>query len=98
MRLRPLLAGSLLWACSEATGPGSDPITELPRPLTASEEAVIQASNAFGIELVARVASEDDRPNLVLSPLSASMALGMTLNGANAATFTPCAPRSASTG
>jgi serpin B len=39
------------------------------------------------VELVARVASADPRPNVVLSPLSASMALGMTLNGANAATF-----------
>jgi serpin B len=74
-------------ACSQSTGPGPDPITELPRPLTATEQAVIAASNSFGLELVARVASGDERPNVVLSPLSASMALGMTLNGANDATF-----------
>jgi serpin B len=81
------LAAAVLWACSEATAPGSDPITELPRPLTASEEALIGSSNTFGLELAARIAGSDDRPNVVLSPLSASMALGMTLNGANAETF-----------
>ncbi|MGE0160916.1 MAG: serpin family protein [Gemmatimonadales bacterium] len=74
-------------ACRESTGPGPDPITELPRPLTATEAAVIDASNAFGFEMVGRVVSSDERPNVVLSPLSASMALGMTLNGANAVTF-----------
>jgi serpin B len=48
---------------------------------------VIGASNAFGWDLAARVFAEDPRPNVVLSPLSASMALGMTLNGAEGTTF-----------
>jgi serine protease inhibitor len=82
----PVVAAALA-SCSQTTEPGSDPITELPRPLTTAEQALIGASNVFGLELIARVASEDDRPNVVLSPLSASMALGMTLNGANGATF-----------
>lgn len=80
-------AALVLAACSDAMAPGVAQITELPRPLTASEQAVIAASNVFGLDLAARVAAADTRPNVVLSPLSASMALGMTLNGADGATF-----------
>ena len=74
-------------ACSDTSGPAVDPITELPRALTTSEQALISASNVFGFDLVARVVAADSRPNIVLSPLSASMALGMTLNGAEGGTF-----------
>jgi len=83
-----ILVGVLAAAsCSDVAGPGVEPITALPRALTVSEQAVISASNVFGLDLFARVAATDTRPNLVLSPLSASMALGMTLNGANTTTF-----------
>jgi serpin B len=68
-------------------GPGAEEITELPRALTSSEKAVIQGGNSFGLELMRQVVARDTRPNVVLSPLSASMALGMTLNGAANATF-----------
>ena len=70
-------------------GPGGNgkPIPGLPRDLSVSEQAVIESSNGFGLALFARVAAVDPRPNLVLSPLSASMALGMTLNGASGSTF-----------
>lgn len=80
----PLLA---LAACGDPVGPGSDTITELPRALTLAEQAVIRDGNTFGLELMRQVAARDSRPNIVLSPLSASMALGMTLNGAEGATF-----------
>jgi serpin B len=73
-------------ACGDATGPG-EPITELPRSLTLSERAVIEHANEFGFDLMRSVLAEDDRPNVVLSPFSASMALGMTLNGAAGGTF-----------
>ncbi|MSR19996.1 MAG: serpin family protein [Gemmatimonadetes bacterium] len=82
-----LAAALVVAACSDAVGPGVEQITELPRALTTSEQAVIAASNVFGLDLAARVAAADTRPNVVLSPLSASMALGMTLNGADGATF-----------
>lgn len=83
---------TLLGACSDTTGPDGngerpDPITALPRQLTAAEQTVIEQSTGFGLELIARAAAADDRPNVVLSPLSASMALGMTLNGAAGGTF-----------
>jgi serpin B len=77
---------ALLASCGDATGPG-DSITELPRSLTVSERAVIDHANEFGFELMRTVFAEDDRPNVVLSPFSASMALGMTLNGAAGGTF-----------
>lgn len=80
----PLL---VLAACGDPVGPGSDTITQLPRALTLAEQAVIRDGNAFGLELMRQVAARDARPNIVLSPLSASMALGMTLNGAAGTTF-----------
>jgi serpin B len=85
--LRALVVLVALAACSDGVTPPGEPITELPRALTASEESVIAASNVFGIELLRRVVAGDDRANVVLSPLSASMALGMTLNGAASTTF-----------
>lgn len=86
--MRVLIPAALFLAsCGDAMGPEPEPITELPRALTASEQAVISDANAFGLSLLAQVAARDERPNIVLSPLSASMALGMTLNGADGTTF-----------
>ncbi len=70
-------------------GCGDDPIgpleeiTGLPRDLTAAEEDLIQADNAFGLKLFREVhAREDAGKNMFISPLSVAMALGMTYNGA----------------
>ncbi|MYB07287.1 MAG: serpin family protein [Gemmatimonadetes bacterium] len=67
------------------TGPGAHEITELPRALTAAEGEIIGASNRFTFDLLGQA----NRPSedLFLSPLSASMALGMTLNGAAGETW-----------
>ena len=89
-RRSPVIAVSvvlaLLGACGDPVGPGS-PLEELPRPLTPGEAAVIERSNTFGIDLLREVLEADDRPNVVLSPLSASMVLAMTLNGAAGTTL-----------
>ncbi len=76
-------------ACDDPVGPKVDPITELPRALTAAERTVIARSTIFGFDLLKAVdgAREPDRPNTILSPLSASMALGMALEGAEGETF-----------
>ena len=58
-----------------------------PRSLTVAEQSVIENGNTFGFDLIREVAARDDRANIVHSPLSASMALGMTINGAEAGTF-----------
>jgi serine protease inhibitor len=89
VRFVALLALLPLAACSETTGPagGADPITTLPRALTDQEIEVVARTAEFGLELVREVVARDERPNVILSPLSASMALGMTLNGAAGTTF-----------
>ncbi len=83
---------AFLPACEHITGPGDDPsppqqITELPRDLTAAEVEAIQASNAFGFELLGQILDQEPGSTVFLSPFSASMALGMTLNGADGHTF-----------
>lgn len=68
------------------SGPAKvDLITELPRQLTAAEVRVIEASNRFAFDLLRRASAPDS--NLFLSPVSASMALGMTMNGTAGETF-----------
>lgn len=74
----------LLQGCgNDPSGPSgsADPIEELPRPLTVVEQQLVGASNRFGFELFRRVHENEEGPNVFLSPLSASMALGMVLNG-----------------
>ncbi len=77
--------------CGDALGP--DPefapavIESLPRDLSAPELTVIGASNAFSMDLLREVEARDDESNVFLSGLSASMALGMTMNGAVGATW-----------
>jgi serpin B len=82
------VAFSLL-ACGNPSGPpGSPPLlTALPRSLTGSEQAMIAASNRFGGNLLAALSQAQPDSNIFISPLSASMALGMTMNGASGTTF-----------
>jgi serpin B len=63
--------------------------TDLPRPLSSSEIRVVGGANAFTFELLREATrSLPADANAFLSPLSASMALGMALNGAGGETFT----------
>ncbi|MBI4408350.1 MAG: serpin family protein, partial [Gemmatimonadetes bacterium] len=84
--LAVLIAG-LFAACGEDPIGPPPPILELPRELTVAEQRVIEASNRFAFDLLREVRRRTEAPNLFLSPLSASMALGMTLNGAAGQTF-----------
>ena len=85
------LLAILASGCSEPIGPGTDSspstIHELPRPLSGPEVAAISANNEFGFDLMREVASADPSADVFLSPLSASMALAMTMNGAAGGTF-----------
>ena len=92
MRALQLLLATMLAAalagCESIAGSGDDaPLAELPRPLTASEQALIGASNQFAFGLLREASRADTASNVFLSPLSASMALGMTMNGARGPTF-----------
>ncbi|HTK50466.1 MAG TPA: serpin family protein [Gemmatimonadaceae bacterium] len=90
MRLSGLLATvAVVAACSDSTGPsgGARRITELPRALSSGEQALIGASNTFGFNLLRELDRTRADSNIFMSPLSASMALGMTMNGASGQTF-----------
>ena len=73
-------------ACGDPSGP-PEALQSLPRQLTVGEQQVIQASNAFSFDLLKQVRATETGENVFLSPLSASMSLGMTLNGAAGTTF-----------
>ena len=90
-RTLPLLPVLLVLACLNFSGPGSDGspplITALPRTLSTSEQSLIAASNRFGGVLLDELSRADLDGNVFISPLSASMALGMTMNGAAGTTY-----------
>ncbi len=80
-RLLVSLAVAVAAGCADGTPTG--PINHLPRDLTASETHLVAVNNDFAFRLfreVAQRSNPDD--NLFISPLSVSMALGMTYNGA----------------
>ena len=77
-----------LMACGGSSSPTAPtPILQLPRALTVNEQQLIAQSNGFAFALFQQVAAEAPDSNLFLSPLSASMALGMTMNGAEGSTL-----------
>ncbi|MEX2527087.1 MAG: serpin family protein [Gemmatimonadota bacterium] len=94
VRLGALLAfTAFMGACDLGTSPGDGdgdappPITELPRSLSVAELGILEAANVFGFDLLRQVRAAEPRENVFLSPLSASMALGMTANGAHGETL-----------
>lgn len=74
---------AIIWACEK------DPLmshTEM-RDLTATEQSLVEMDNRFGLKLFKQItATEPADQNVFISPLSVSMALGMTYNGANGTT------------
>jgi len=59
----------------------------LPRDLSITEQKLVSADNIFGLRLFTALHTAKPTSNLFISPLSVSMALGMTLNGANGDTY-----------
>ncbi len=55
--------------------------------LTKTQMQLVEADNLFGFDLFKEVAGHEGENNVFISPLSVSMALGMTLNGAEKATY-----------
>jgi serine protease inhibitor len=75
-------------ACREIQRPPpSATINALPRDLTGSESQIIAGSNDFAFDLFRTGNLAQHKANVFISPLSASMALGMTAGGANGATY-----------
>ena len=84
--LTGLLALTVVVACAQSPSGPPEPLTKLPRALTVAEGEVVQRSNRFAFALLRRSAAARDS-NVFVSPLSVSMALGMTMNGAANATL-----------
>jgi serine protease inhibitor len=59
---------------------------DINRELSTLEKRLVTSGNSFGLDLFKQVNADQAGQNVFISPLSVSMALGMTLNGANAAT------------
>lgn len=83
-----LFAGFMFFqSCGDSIVGVDDPKGELPRELTVNEKMVIEADQFFSYELFRNTVEFDDEENIMISPLSVSMALSMTLNGAEGETF-----------
>ena len=84
-----LVATVSLIACGDPAAPDGAPpvISALPRQLTTVEAEMVSATNSFGFNLLKEVNKSFANANVFMSPLSASMALGMTMNGAEGTTF-----------
>ena len=84
LRLVGVLAiAAVLAACSSEGPTAPKKIEQLPRPLSSVERQIAEGSTGFGLSLLREV-NERTPPdsNVFISPLSASMALGMTATGA----------------
>lgn len=86
LRLALFAAALLVAACDTApTADGPEPFQA--RDLTAAEKAVVAADNRFGFALLEKLADAAPGDNVFISPISVSMALGMTVNGAAGNTY-----------
>ncbi|MFH0988950.1 MAG: serpin family protein [bacterium] len=74
-----------LGGCLVLTSPDNGEPSPL-RPLTASERAIVYADNSFCFKFMVKLNATEKNKNVFISPLSISMALGMTLNGAAGST------------
>jgi len=74
-----------LAGCSESNIEPDD--GSLPRELTYSEKEVLASSENFGLKIFQELAMAERETNIFISPLSISMALSMTINGANTSTY-----------
>ena len=85
------LTGVAVAACTsptDGTQAAQPVITALSRPLTPQEKVAATATTEFGLALFRTVNASTARDsNIALSPVSASLALGMLMNGAEGQTF-----------
>ncbi len=79
-----MLALLLIGSCKYA--PTEPPKGET-RSLTQTEKQLVTSADKFGLKLFQKVNEFDWNKNIFISPLSVSLALGMTLNGANTSTY-----------
>ncbi len=71
------------YGCSRIVSPDNSPNP----PITSAAKQVESANNSFAANLFSKVAAQEAGKNFFISPLSVSMALAMTLNGASGQTY-----------
>ena len=74
----------LLIGCNENSG------VNPPRKnadISTTEQHILNSNNRFGFQLLQKIANATPQENIVISPVSISMALGMAMNGAASATY-----------
>jgi len=76
-----------LWSCDDSTNPIDDN-WKLKRDLTVAEVKITDSDNKFGLKLFKEISKNQTDSNIFISPLSVTMALGMTFNGAAGETQT----------
>ena len=91
-RILPCVLIAVATGCADVPlgprdGAAPDSLQALPRTLTTGEQQAIASSNRFAFDLFRSVNTRFVDTNVFISPLSASFALGMTLNGADGETF-----------
>lgn len=78
----------ILFACSDESLDTQTDDDKQVRDLTVEEQKIVQSNKNFGVSLFKEINNlEEDGKNIFISPLSVSMALGMTLNGAATTTY-----------
>ncbi len=81
-----LLIGIFLLQCSKNPVSTSIPTQDDPSQSTWFAPGLVESDNKFGLKLFREIIKEEKDSNVFISPLSVSMALGMTYNGANGST------------
>jgi len=79
-----LLALTTILSCSDQ---GTEPVPQEMRELTLAEKKLTQSNGKLWLKLFKEMNNAENGKNLFISPLSISMALGMTLNGARGTTY-----------
>ncbi len=89
MKMLNFLFALLFLLSATACNPGDDTPSEIKNiELDSKSAQLIEADNAFGLELFQNVRNTSEDENIMVSPLSVSLALAMAYNGADGETKT----------
>jgi serpin B len=84
-----ILAVLILFAACSKDNPNDNPGPTIPQPIELKDagEQIVQSTNEFGFDIFRLINGDElEGTNVFISPTSISLALAMTLNGANNAT------------
>ena len=81
------MMGLLFSGCAENPGKPGAQAVELPEPAVTVDPVLIDGVNGMGIDMLKRIYTEMDGENFMISPASISLALCMTMNGAEGETL-----------